>query len=472
MPPSNKTLTREGRRETVGGSSPFIFLALRSDRPLSPVARCCLDRLDEVVFSRGARASARQETPPAGPRLILEVDDGWMSSGHAVLRRVLESWSIEDTGSKNGTILNQSRISRAVLRDGDLIEIGHSFLLFRSSLVAPPEAPAVIWSNEMQAEVPGFATMLPGLGGELSRVQATARSAVPIVVRGETGTGKEVVASAVHALSGRTGQFVAVNCGALASNLVESELFGYRKGAFSGASEDRTGLVRAADHGTLFLDEIGDLPLPAQAALLRVLQEGEVLPVGSTRPVKIDIRLVAATHRDLPAMAAKERFRPDLLARLGGLTVDLPPLRDRRMDMGLLVASLLRRHCGEDAATVSFTYESARALFVYPWPANVRELERCLQAAVVLAKGGVIEPAHLTRAVASALEAPLAPLAPDAAMLISLPEPERRQRDVLLEVLRECGGNVTAAAKALGKARVQVQRWMKRYRIDRQSFRR
>jgi hypothetical protein len=472
MCPSNKTVTREGRREAARGGSAFIFLVFRCDRPLSPEVRCCLDRLDEVVFSRGEGASARQETLPTGPRLILEVNDGWMSSNHAVLRRVLESWSIEDTGSKNGTILNGSRISKAVLRDGDLIEIGHTFLLFRSSLASPPESPAVVWSNELRAAVPGFSTMLPGLGGELSRVEATARSAVPIVVRGGTGTGKEVVASAVHALSGRVGPFVAVNCGALASNLVESELFGYRKGAFSGAGEDRIGLVRTADHGTLFLDEIGDLPLSAQAALLRVLQEGEVLPVGGTRPVKIDIRLVAATHRDLQAMAAQDRFRTDLLARLGGLTVDLPPLRERRVDLGLLIAALLRRHCGEAAAAVSFTYEAARALFVYPWPANVRELERCLQAAVVLAAGGVVEPAHLTRAVAAALEAPLAPLAPDAALLVSLPEPERRQRDALLAVLRECGGNVTAAAKALGKARVQVQRWMKRYRIDRQSFRR
>ena len=154
-----------------------------------------------------------------------------------------------------------------------------------------------------------------------------ARSQVPVLVSGETGTGKELIASAIHQLSGRPGPFVAVNCGAIAPNLVESELFGYRKGAFSGALEDRPGLVRSSEHGTLLLDEIGDLPLAAQAALLRVLQESEVLPVGGTRPVKVDLRVVAATHRDLGALAAQDRFRRDLLARLDGARIMLPALR-------------------------------------------------------------------------------------------------------------------------------------------------
>jgi transcriptional regulator with AAA-type ATPase domain len=471
MCPSNTTLSREDRQQAARAGSAFIFLAFRCDRPATPAVRCCLDRLDEVVLGRAEHLSARSEKLATGVRFALEVDDVWMSAAHAVLRRVLDSWSIEDAGSKNGTLVNGQRISRAVLHDGDLIEIGHTFLLFRSSLLAPPEARGVVWSSELHAAVPGFLTMLPELGSELSRVEAAAGSSVPIVVRGETGTGKEVVAAAIHALSGRAGPFVAVNCGALAPNLVESELFGYRKGAFSGAAEDRTGLVRTADRGTLFLDEVGDLPLPAQAALLRVLQECEVLPVGGTRPVKVDIRLVAATHRDLQAMVAQDRFRPDLLARLDGLTVDLPPLRERLVDLGLLTAALLRRHCGKNAGAVTISYDAARALFVYPWPANVRELERCLQAAVVLAAGGVVEPVHLARAVAAVLDAPRVPPHDDA-LLLALPEPERRQRDALLAVLRECGGNVTAAAKALGKARVQVQRWMKRYRIDRQAFRR
>src|SRR5262249_41268985 len=158
--------------------------------------------------------------------------------------------------------------------------------------------------------------------------------------------------------SGRPGEFVAVNCAALPQTLVESELFGYRKGAFSGAAEDRTGLIRSADRGTLFLDEIGDLSPPAQAVFLRVLQESEVLPVGATRPVKVDIRLLAATHRNLEALVAENRFRADLLARISGLTLSLPPLRERREDLGLIIGMLLRRHFSDRAEQVSLASEA------------------------------------------------------------------------------------------------------------------
>ena len=323
----------------------------------------------------------------------------------------------------------------------------------------------MVESSSLAPLASGFATLVPSLAEALSRAQAVARSTVPVVVRGESGTGKEVVASAIHALSGRTGPFQAVNCGALPAALVESELLGYRRGAFTGAEDDRAGLVRSAHGGTLFLDEIGDLPLTAQAALLRVLQEGEVQPLGATRPIKIDVRLVSATHRDLEALAAEEKFRPDLLARLGGVTVQLPPLRERREDLGLLAAALLQRHF--PGRRVVLGSEAARALLVYPWPLNVRELERCLQAAVVLAGEGPIELRHLPPAVAASLAEPSSL---GVASAQGLPEADRRRREEIVAALRESGGNVTAAARVLGKARVQVQRWMKRYRIDRGEF--
>src|SRR5207302_1217977 len=189
---------------------------------------------------------------------------------------------------------------------------------------------------------------------------------------GETGTGKEVIARAIHAASRRPGAFVAVNCGALAPNLVESELFGHKKGAFSGATEDHNGLVRAADKGTLLLDEIGDLPVPTQAALLRVLQQREVLPLGTTKPMPVDLRVVAASHRDLEAEVGAGRFREDLWSRLAGYTAQLPALRDRREDLGLLVAALLARLV--QTRPIRFTSEAGLALVQYDWPRNVREL--------------------------------------------------------------------------------------------------
>src|SRR5712692_7672015 len=302
-----------------------------------------------------------------------------MSSTQARLQSVLGSWVIQDAGSKNGTWLDGRRVTSAPLRDGALLELGHSFLLYREAL--PAAGPELLDARELRPPAERLATLSPALEAELDRLVLMARSRVPVLVRGETGTGKEVIASAIHELSGRPGRFVAVNCGALAENLVESELFGYRKGAFSGAAEDRPGLVRSSDQGTLLLDEIGDLPLSAQAALLRV---------------------VASTHRDLDALAAEERFRPDLLARLSGFSLSLPPLRERREDLGLLIAALLRKLAGDAANGVTFAPEAARALLLHRWPLNVRELEKCLSGAIVLAREGVVELGHLPSSVRNA----------------------------------------------------------------------
>jgi transcriptional regulator with GAF, ATPase, and Fis domain len=305
-----------------------------------------------------------------------------------------------------------------------------------------------------------------------------------------------VVARALHALSGREGPFVAVNCGAIPRTLVESELFGHRKGAFSGATEERPGLFRSADRGTLLLDEIGDLPQEAQAALLRVLQEHEVLAVGATRPVKVDVRVLAATHRDLAALVQSGEFRADLLSRIAGFHVRLPPLRERPEDLGLLVGALLKKVAGDAAAHVRLTCEAARALARYRWPLNVRELEQCLRAALVLAGTQPIDLVHLPEPVRAALhEGPAAagsapdPTDPDLPTLASqapedevthsprgpqrpLTADEQRHKEELLLLVREHRGNVTTMARALGKARMQVQRWLRRYAIDPQEHRR
>jgi transcriptional regulator with GAF, ATPase, and Fis domain len=269
-------------------------------------------------------------------------------------------------------------------------------------------------------------------------------------------------------MSGGEGAFVAVNCGALPETLVESELFGYIKGAFSGATADRLGLIRSADHGTLFLDEIGDLSPPSQAALLRVLQEREVTPLGSSRPVRVTIQVVAATHHDLGTLVARGQFRRDLFARIAGFTVRLPLLSQRREDIGLLLASLLPRVAPEQASAIRLRVEAARALFNYEWPLNVRELEGCLGIATALAGRGPIKLEHLTEAVRGerpAAETPaenLPPLSPE----------EQKRRDDLMELLREHRGNISAVARAAGKARVQIHRWLRRYRLDPRSYRR
>jgi transcriptional regulator with GAF, ATPase, and Fis domain len=452
-----RTITRTGQRRPSGPEeSAYLFLLFRCDAPLAHAARLRIGDADSVVVGRGSRVSAARN----GTSLRVEIDDGRMSGTHARLQRVLGEWMVEDASSKNGTFVDGQRVDQAPLRDGAVLEMGHTFLLFRASL--PAKSADVVDARAFDQHVPALRTLSPRLEAELERLVLVAESRVPILLLGETGTGKELAARAVHDLSKRPGSFVAVNCGALPATLVESELFGFRKGAFSGATEDRPGLVRNADRGTLFLDEIGDLPLPAQAALLRVLQEGEVLPLGAAKPIPVDLRVLAATHRDLDDRAKQEKFRADLLARLSGFTLRIPALRDRREDFGVLTGALLRK-LAPAAGDVSFTCSAARSLLMHEWPLNVRELEKCLATALALARDGRIDLEHLPAAVTT----PREQTKPSVSEAVeSLSEEDQRRRDELIATLRAHDGNITAAARALGKPRTQLQRWLRRWKID------
>jgi transcriptional regulator with GAF, ATPase, and Fis domain len=292
---------------------------------------------------------------------------------------------------------------------------------------------------------------------------AIAESEVPVLIGGETGTGKELIARAIHRASGRRGAMIAVNCGAMPDTLVESELFGHVKGAFSGASTERAGHFRSADNGTILLDEIGDLPLPTQPALLRVLQESEVVPVGASKPISIDVRVVAATHRGLDEQVEAKEFRADLLTRLAGYRFELLPLRERREDMGLIISALLERIAGDRLAQISLSIPAARVLMSARWPGNVRELERCLQASSALAKDGRIDVEHLPESVRAPAVEP--------AVASELSTSDEQLREEVVAALREHQGNVSAAARELGKARQQIQRWIKWFNLDPASYR-
>jgi sigma-54 dependent transcriptional regulator, acetoin dehydrogenase operon transcriptional activator AcoR len=496
---------------------PALFQVLDCARPLTSSVRYLLGDLREVELGRGDAAWAAREPRPGGTALVVRVPDGRMSSRHARIVRDGAGFALVDEGSKNGSFVNGARAERTALRDGDLIELGHTFFFFRTAILADRSDAAILVGADAEVRRTGLATLDPSLARQLAALADVSLSTESILVRGESGTGKEVVARAVHAVSGRAGAFVAVNCAALPETLIEAELFGHRKGAFSGAVADRPGLVRAADGGTLFLDEIGDLRAPAQAALLRVLQEREVLAIGATQPVPVDFRLVAATHRDLEAMVADGRFREDLYARLASFTLALPPVRERRHDLGILIGSLLRRIAGDTADTVSFDFAAARAMLLHDWPRNVRELEKTLGAALALARGGPVQRRHLPEAVQEAADpgasgsqpaaasagaaagggagswpaqppgasspgmppsrSPAAPPSsgPSSAAAPSAPAAlsaaDQALRDQLLALLTEHGGNVTRVARALGKTRMQIHRWAERFGIDLESFR-
>jgi len=297
---------------------------------------------------------------------------------------------------------------------------------------------------------------------------------ITVLLNGETGTGKELAARAIHYHSARKERpFVPVNCGALPSELVESELFGHARGAFTGAAGAKAGLFEEAEGGTLFLDEIGELPLPTQVKLNRALQEREIRRVGENRPVQIDVRVTAATHRELKAEVAAGRFREDLFYRLNVFPVVLPALRERRDDIPLLAAHFLEKHASALRREITgFEADAIRALTGYPWPGNVRELENAVERAVAVAKGKTVELADLPADVKGTQEGAI-----PGEVLAKLPyrdavdlARDRVSRDYLTVLMREHEGNVTHAAQRAGMERESLHRLLKRYGIRSDDF--
>jgi transcriptional regulator of acetoin/glycerol metabolism len=464
--------TRSHEQAKAEPHAPHLFLALHCDSPLLGGARYRLSDLDEVVFARAPARSSSREVVADGRRLTVRIPGTFVSRTHARLVRAHEAWILVDAESRNGTFVNGGRIAKATLSDGDIFECGRTLFAFRASLPA-----GLGLLPDRDDVVPGdpLATLLPSLEVAHIRLAAVARATLPILLLGESGSGKEVAARAIHDVSGRAGANVSMNCAAIPLGLLESQLFGHVKGAFSGAVRDEPGHFRAADHGTLFLDEIGDLPLAAQAAFLRALEEGAVVPVGATRAIRIDARVVAATNRPLQELVAQGAFREDLLARLSGFTHRLLPLRERMCDLGLLIAALLPRLPGVDASRVAFTPEAGLRLLRHPWPLNVRELRHCLASALVIADGAPIGAPHVEPALANAIAGSESKrgvaASPTAAAAAAAGEGDdlRGRVAASLEANR---GNVAAVARELGKAPTQIHRWMKQLGLDPNAFRR
>jgi len=312
---------------------------------------------------------------------------------------------------------------------------------------------------------------LIGISREMERVYATVRKVadteVTVLITGESGTGKELVAKAIHSLSSRRcAPFVAVNCAAIPRDLLESEMFGHVKGAFTGAVRDKTGKFRAAEGGTLFLDEVGDLPLDLQPKLLRALQEKSIEPVGGTTPVKLDVRVVAATNADLERAIAVGSFRDDLYYRLAVIPIDLPPLRERHDDIPLLIRHFCGKHGGEG---VTFSPAAMEELCRYSWPGNVRELENTVARLLILRNGDVIETADLPEKIAGNVpsgERRIINLPPDGYSL------EELEREIVIEALERNGWNQSRAARFLRIPRHTLIYRMEKYAINQEETKR
>ncbi|HEY4184680.1 MAG TPA: sigma 54-interacting transcriptional regulator [Polyangia bacterium] len=381
-----------------------------------------------------------------------------ISRRHAVVERPRPDGplTLRDLGSRNGVRVNGNQVQVAAIDRDDVVRLGG-------------------WVGVVTTAVGGFTELAPGLlgGGTLQEALApltrAAPSDLPIVLEGETGTGKEVVARTIHSWSDRGGPMVAVNCGALPEGLAEAELFGYRRGAFTGADRASVGFFRSAEGGTLLLDEVSDLPLGVQAKLLRVLEERAVQPLGETRPVPVDVRIIVAGQQPLMESVREGRFRADLLARVDGVTVRLPPLRRRREDVLPLFSSLLGKlGQGQVPAIES---DLAERLCLHDWPFNVRELVFLVRRLLTLhARESTLRAEHLPERIGvvggQAGESNRASRGPGAGA-----SGEPVELPALLGALRTSGGNVARAAAILGITRQRAYRLMEGQSIDLEALR-
>ncbi len=396
--------------------------------------------------------------PPC--EVVLEGDE--ISRCHAEIARDGPLLTVRDLGSRNGSFLGGTHTSHAPVVEGDILRFGE----WVGKVLSGSEA--ALDPSEFRFEL-----LAPGLYGSrllrraLSSLERVAASTLPLVIEGETGTGKEWTARAIHGFSRRDQNFLAVNCAALPESLAEAELFGHRKGAFTGADRASPGYFRAAQGGTLLLDEIIELSPPVQAKLLRVLEEHEVVPLGEASPVRIDVRVLAAAQQPLRVAVAERRFRSDLCARLDGLTFRLPPLRDRTEDVPSLLQQKLREHGRSD---VVLDWRFVERLCLYDWPFNVREVDLLArQLVVAFPEERVLRVSHLPERIRGARgkvhDAPKPPAASttkSAAPIQTATSVDRDEQDMLglLAGLRRHHGNLARAAADAGISRQRAYRLM------------
>jgi transcriptional regulator with PAS, ATPase and Fis domain len=398
---------------------------------------------------------------------LVRIDHPSVSRRHATLR-MGPPMAIEDLGGANGTFVrdrSQPEIAgkterlRRLVREAAEVSVGETVLLGAVSLVvrhrpATTEAGMIIRDANMRALY--------------AQAERAAAALITVLLLGETGVGKEVLAHTIHARSPRAKEpFMGINCAAFSESLLEGELFGYEKGAFTGAVQARAGLFEAAGRGTIFLDEIGELPLSTQVKLLRALEEHAVLRIGGRSPRPVGARFIAATNRDLDADVRAGRFRQDLFYRLNGISLTIPPLRERRSEIEPLARAFITLACRQlERSPLAVSEETLHLLLAHTWPGNVRELKNVIERAVVLCADNTIRPDHLPAALTStkapigeATPAGSGPSTPPPAAPVEL-DPQRFRAQVeslergrIVEALSQCGGNQTLAAKLLGVSR-------------------
>jgi two-component system, NtrC family, response regulator AtoC len=437
------------------------------------IRRLCMT----IGNSLGFACTEAESAEAAVGRLDAEIPDLVLTdlklpsqSGVELLRQIKTQLPRTEVAIMTGHGSIESAVDAMKLGAYDYIEKPFRVEKMRLLLQRMAEKVRLVTENAFLRERVSTEENLDGIVGTSANIQDVLRmisrlkdTRTPVLISGESGTGKELVARAIH-FRGAMAQtpFVAVDCGSLVPTLMESELFGYEKGAFTGAIKSKSGLFQAANGGTIFLDEIGELPLEMQAKLLRVLQEKEIRPVGSNEHVAVDVRVIAATNRDLEAAYREGTFRKDLYFRLNVVTVNLPALRDRRSDIPMLVHHFLDRYAA--GANLQVTPAAMKSLLHYDWPGNVRELENCIARAVTLGDHSVIDVNDLPPAIRTE-QTPSAPLSPQDAASLSTTALAEMERMTILRVFEQANGDKALAGKMLGISRATLYRKLKRYNI-------
>ena len=413
-------------------------------------------------------AMSRLETDP--PDIVLTDLKLPNQSGAELLRHIKSVLPRAEASIMTGHGSIESAVDAMKLGAYDYIEKPFRVEKMRLLLQRMAEKVRLVTENEFLRERVSTEDNLDGIIGAAANIQDVLRmisrlkdTRTPVLISGESGTGKELAARAIH-FRGAMAQtpFVAVDCGSLVPTLMESELFGYEKGAFTGAMKTKAGLFQAAHGGTIFLDEIGELPLEMQAKLLRVLQEKEVRPVGSNDRINVDVRVVAATNRDLEAAYRAGTFRKDLYFRLNVVTVHLPPLRERRSDIPMLVHHFLNRYA--EGTNMQVTAAAMKSLLQYEWPGNIRELENCVARAVTLGDRKTIDVSDLPPSIRSEQADSGSRTQTDATSLSTTALAEM-EKMTILRVFEQANGDKALAGKMLGISRATLYRKLKRYNI-------
>jgi two-component system response regulator AtoC len=441
------------------------------------IRRLCMTIGNTLGFSCAEAESAESaisKLESENPDLVLTDLKLPSRSGVDLLKQTKSLFPRTEVAIMTGHGSIESAVDAMKLGAYDYIEKPFRVEKMRMLLQRMAEKVRLVTENEFLRERVSTEDNLDGIIGTSANIQDVLRmiarlkdTRTPVLISGESGTGKELVARAIH-FRGTMSQtpFIAVDCGSLVPTLMESELFGYEKGAFTGATKTKAGLFQAAHGGTIFLDEIGELPLEMQAKLLRVLQEKEVRPVGSNEKINVDVRVIAATNRDLEAAYRAGTFRKDLYFRLNVVTVHIPPLRERRSDIPMLVHHFLDRYA--QGSQMQVTAAAMKSLLHYDWPGNVRELENCVARAVTLGDHKTIDVADLPPAIRGDQSEANSFTSPEAASLSTTALAEM-ERMTILRVFEQANGDKALAGKMLGISRATLYRKLKRYKIPMKS---